>query len=74
MNYWADKTCIAAAWIVARLGISQSKFYDWRARYGKVNEHNSLIPRDFWLLPSEKDAIITFHSKNPLEGLTYPQY
>ena len=74
MNYWADKTCIAAGWIVARLGISQSKFYDWRARYGKVNEHNSLTPRDFWLLPSEKDAIIRFHSKNSQEGcrrLTY---
>jgi transposase InsO family protein len=74
VNYWSDKTCIAAGWIIARLGISQSKFYDWRARYGKVNEHNSLTPRDFWLLPSEKDAIIRFHSEYPLEGyrrLTY---
>jgi hypothetical protein len=32
-----------------RLGITQSKFYDWRKRYGKVNEHNSWIPRDRWL-------------------------
>lgn len=68
MNYWAEKTGIAAGWIVARLGITQSKFYDWRARYGKVNEHNSLTPRDFWLLRDEKDAIIRFHSENPLEG------
>ena len=26
-----------------------SKFYDWRERYGKVNEHNRLVPRDHWL-------------------------
>ena len=25
------------------------KFYDWRERYGKVNEHNGWVPRDFWL-------------------------
>jgi hypothetical protein len=31
------------------IGISRSKFYDWRQRYGRVNEHNAWIPRDFWL-------------------------
>jgi len=29
------------------LGISRSKYYDWRTRYGKVNEHNGLVPREF---------------------------
>src|SRR5262249_56552567 len=45
-----------------------SKFYDWRERYGKVNEHNGWVPRDFWLEDWEKQAIINFHLKNPLEG------
>jgi len=45
-----------------------SKFYDWRKRYGCVNEHNGWVPRDFWLEPWEKEAIIGFHLKNPLEG------
>jgi putative transposase len=45
-----------------------SKFYDWRERYGKVNEHNGWVPRDFWLEDWEKQAIIGFHLKNPLEG------
>jgi len=31
------------------LGIAASKFCNWRERYGKVNEHNGRIPRDFWL-------------------------
>ena len=44
------------------------KFYNWRERYGKVNEHNGWVPRDFWLEDWEKQAIIGFHLKNPLEG------
>ena len=50
------------------LGVTASKFYDWRQRYGRVNEHNGWVPRDFWLEPWEKEAIISFHLKNPLEG------
>jgi hypothetical protein len=53
-------------------GLSRSsftgKFYGWRERYGKVNEHNGWVPRDFWLEEWEKRAIIAFHLKNPLEG------
>ena len=50
------------------LDITASKFDDWRERYGKVNEHNGWVPRDFWLEDWEKQAIIGFHLKNPLEG------
>jgi len=50
------------------LAISASKFYGWSARYGKVNEHNGWIPRDFWLEDWEKQAIIAFHWEYPLEG------
>jgi len=30
---------------LAGLGIAPSKYYDWKRRYGKVNEHNGWIPR-----------------------------
>jgi transposase InsO family protein len=33
-----------------------------------VNEHNGWVPRDFWLEDWEKQAIVGFHLKNPLEG------
>jgi putative transposase len=33
-----------------------------------VNEHNGWVPRDFWLETWEKEAIISFHLKNRLEG------
>jgi putative transposase len=48
--------------------VRASKFYDWRERYGRVKVHNGWIPRDFGLEPWEKETIIGFHRKNPLEG------
>ena len=65
---WSEKTEIAAGRFVGWLDVAASKFYDWRQRYGKVNEHNGLVPRDFWLEDWEKQGIIGFHLKNPLEG------
>jgi transposase InsO family protein len=65
---WSEKTEISAGRFIGWLDITASKFYDWRERYGKVNEHNGWVPRDFWLEDWEKQAIIGFHLKNPLEG------
>jgi len=65
---WSEKTGIGAGRFIEWLGIRASKFYDWRDRYGQVNEHNGWVPRDFWLEQWERQAIIDFHLKNPLEG------
>lgn len=48
--------------------MSKSKFHTWINRYGKANEHNAPIPRDFWLEEWERQAIIGFYHNNPLEG------
>lgn len=50
------------------LAVSKSKFHTWINRYGKANEHNAPIPRDFWLEEWERQAIIAFYHHNPLEG------
>jgi putative transposase len=65
---WSEKTGIGAGRFIEWLGIRASKFYDWRDRYGQVNEHNGWVPRDFWLEQWEKEAIVDFHLKHPLEG------
>ena len=65
---WSDKTEIGAGLFIVWLDITASKFYDWRERYGKVNEHNGWVPRDFWLEGWEKQAITGFHLKNPFAG------
>jgi putative transposase len=65
---WNERTEIPAGRFIGWLGITPSKFHDWRNRYGKVNEHNAWIPRDWWLEDAEKQAIIRFFFEYPLEG------
>ncbi|HTS57948.1 MAG TPA: transposase, partial [Terriglobales bacterium] len=65
---WSEKSEIGVGRFMAWLGIRASKFYQWQQRYGRVNQHNGWIPRDFWLEPWEKEAIIRFHGEHPLEG------
>jgi putative transposase len=54
--------------MIGWVGIAQSKFYDWRLRFGRVNEHNAWVPRDHWLTNDEKERICTFARQYPLEG------
>jgi putative transposase len=68
VRHWSERTEIPGRRFVARLGISLSKFYTWQARYGRANEHNACVPRDWWLEDWEKKAIVDFHFQNPLEG------
>jgi transposase InsO family protein len=65
---WSAKTEIPAGRFIAWIGIARGKFFDWRQRYGKANEHNALVPRDHWLTDEEKQRILTFFEKYPLEG------
>ena len=74
VRFWSDKTGIKATKMIRWIKITRSKYYDWRCRYGKVNEHNAWIPRDFWLADWEKQGIIAYYHDHPLEGyrrLTY---
>jgi len=65
---WQQRTEVPARRLVAWLGIGPSKFHDWKDRYGKRNEHNAWVPRDWWLEDWEKQAIIRFSFEYPLEG------
>jgi transposase InsO family protein len=68
MKHYAKLTGMPICRLVAWAGVGRSKFHDWRERYGRANEHNALVPRDFWLEPWEKQAIVEFQAQNPLEG------
>jgi transposase InsO family protein len=65
---WSEKTEIPAACFLAWICLAASKFHDWGRRYGKVNLHNSWIPRDFWLEDWEREAIIEFFSEHTTDG------
>jgi putative transposase len=50
------------------LQLGTSKFHQWKDRYGKANEHNGKVPRDWWLEEWEKQAIIDYYDRHPLNG------
>ena len=54
--------------LVNWIGIGRGKFYDWKQRYGKANEHNGKVPRDHWIAEWERQRIVDFHAQYPLEG------
>lgn len=74
MRWWTScvtgrsVTELAQKLLVIWLGLLPSKYFDWRERYGRVNHHNGQIPRDFWLEPWERQAIVAFHDEHPTEG------
>jgi putative transposase len=65
---WSEKTEIAADRFIRWVGVARGKFFDWKKRYGKANEHNALVPRDHWIEPQEREQIIHFHDQHQLEG------
>jgi len=65
---WSDQTEIPLARFMPWVGIGTSKFYDWKQRFGKVNEHNAWVPRDHWLTAEENERICVFARGHPLEG------
>jgi transposase InsO family protein len=64
----AEKTELAVGRVVKWTGVPRGKFYNWSRRYGKANEHNGKVPRDHWIEPWERENILEFHSRHPLEG------
>lgn len=68
VRYWTNKTEKSATHLVKKIGITRSKYYDWIDRYGLENRHGTYVPRDSWILPEERQAIIDYHRLNPLNG------
>jgi putative transposase len=65
---WSEKTELPTERFLGWLELARGKFFAWRQRYGKANEHNAMVPRDHWLEDWEKQAILDFHERFPLEG------
>jgi putative transposase len=68
VSAWSDKTELPARSFIGWLAVARGKFYSWKKRYGKANEHNGKIPRDHWIEDWERQEILDFHDAHPLEG------
>jgi putative transposase len=60
----SERTEIPITRVLGWLPLSRSKYAEWKKRYGKANEHNGKVPRDFWIEEHERAAIIEFLDKN----------
>jgi len=73
VHHWHERE-FDKGWILERLRVAPSKFYTWCKRYGKDNDHNGKIPRDYWVLDAEKERIVKFyleHQKDGYRRVTY---
>lgn len=68
MKQWSAKTGLTATQILGWVGLAKGKYFAWRGRLGRVNAHNGKVPRDHWLKEWEREAIVAFHGRYPLEG------
>ena len=60
--------------MLQRLGIARAKFARWTTAYGAMPTPHGPVPRDHWLTQAERDGILRFRDRHPLEGyrqLTY---
>ena len=65
---WSERTGINPLVLVGWMRLSRSKYYQWKDRYGKANEHNGKVPRDHWLEAWEQEAIVKFYLEHADEG------
>jgi putative transposase len=61
---WTAKAELSQQRLVGWVGVGRSRFSEWKRRYGKANEHNGWVCRDWWLEQSEIDAIIDFYMRS----------
>jgi len=68
LHHWSARAELPLKQLLLWLGIPSSKYYDWCRRYGQGNGHNACLPRWFWLLPAERQAILDFQGEHPDAG------
>lgn len=65
---WTVRAELSSKQLLGWIGLPTSKYHLWRQHYVRPHAHNAHIPRDGWLEAWEKQAIIDYHRKLPLEG------
>lgn len=65
---FSERTALARGWVLGQLAITPTQFYRWAERYGRATTHNGAIPRDHWLTPTEREAILAYYDTHAPEG------
>ncbi len=73
-TFMHEKTAIRSKTLLSWIGIRESKYYVWLERSRMENRHNGKTPREHWILPWERQAIIDYakvHFEEGYRRLTY---
>ncbi len=65
---YSERTELSTRWVLTRLGVAPTQFYRWTSRYGRVATPTGPVPRDHWLTPEERQAILRYHEAHAPEG------
>ncbi|MDD7983568.1 IS3 family transposase [Lentisphaera marina] len=68
MYSWHERTQISLRSMLKTLALHPSKFYQWKIREGKDNQHNGKQPKDFWITEDEKRTVIEYYQSHHQEG------
>lgn len=68
VRHWTKRSELPAKKLLTWLQLATSKYHAWQKHYGTPHAHNGHIPRDGWLQAWEKQAILDYHTRFPLEG------
>jgi hypothetical protein len=61
-------TGLPLEYLLKYAGVSRRTWYEWAGRRGVETKHNNNIPRNYYLTPTEEQAIIGYIIDNPLKG------
>jgi transposase InsO family protein len=64
----SNRSGIPKVILMGKIGITRSKYYSWLSRNGQPNRHNGQVPRYFWILPHEREAILDYCRDKLEEG------
>lgn len=65
---FSARTELPTRGVLEQLAIAPTQFYRWADRYGRVNTPQGPTPRDHWLTPDERAAILRYHERHAPEG------
>ena len=73
VHHWHERS-FEKKLLLRGIELSTSKFYSWLGRYGKDNDHNGKIPRDYWIQDWEKEKVIGFYLAHRTDGYRRVSY
>lgn len=68
LGYWSRRAEFPVVKMLKQIELAEWKFYQWKNRFGKPNQHNGRQPRDYWLREEEKAAILAYAKEHQQSG------